>query len=66
VGIVGKLCRVYVQVLFSYKVYQQYPQEISDRPREQHLYVNPTQFTNNTYRKSVTDEEKNQSTTGKL
>jgi hypothetical protein len=26
------------------KVYQQYPQAISDRRREQHLYVNPTKF----------------------
>ena len=45
-----------------YNVYQQYPQEISDRRREQHLYVNPTKFTNNTHRKSVTDEENNSCT----
>jgi hypothetical protein len=38
-----------------YKVYQQYPQEISGKRREQHLYINPTRFTNNTHRKSVTD-----------
>jgi hypothetical protein len=96
VCIVGKLCRVYVQALFSSsvtdflwvllvnfvgftykrcwslptistgnqwrtrrttlvrkpcKVYQQYPQEISGRRRQQRLYVNPTKFTNNTHRK---------------
>jgi hypothetical protein len=105
VDIVGKLCRIYVQALFSSsvtdflwvllvnfvgftykrclqslptiptgnqwqtkrttlvrkpnKVYQQYPHDISDGRREQHVYVNTTKFTNNSHRKSVADEENN-------